>query len=115
MKWSDLTNVIPATNYTARLQKLSVYGGSLVTSSTNTTEYIETLKLTDLTSDQASFVDSRVPGQSVAQIHVSPALMIRQQWVFQSNTTSLYTINVIDGASAGAVYVYFTVELRITS
>jgi len=108
--WANMAAAIPATNYTARLQKISFYGDGIQTAN-NVDASSQLLKITDQTTDQASFYDRGSYGNERSQIHISPALMLRQQWVFQSNTTVLYNIT----SSSPDVLVYFTVELRITA
>ncbi len=107
LTWATLVGIINVTGpYTARLQKISFYGDAFGSGTYGS------LTVTDLTSDEASFRDFGTDGAVRPQIHLSPALMLRQNWVTNSNTNALYT--VVDSNNTATAYsVYFTVELRI--
>ncbi len=111
--WPNIVANTPACvtgTYNMRLVKLSVWAsGSAPTVTTPVTP--RQIILTDNTTDQMSFRDTGVPGQSLPQVHVTPAFALRQTWVSSSNTTALY--NVSGDPTDQSCTVHATVEFSL--
>lgn len=70
---------------TFRLQKISIYGHDGAGEG-------ERLEVTDLASDLAGFIDFGTFGQQRPQIHLAPALELRQRWLVKGTSVDLYSI-----------------------
>lgn len=106
-----LTNValeaaLPACLGTYRIQKVSVYAPASVDSF---------VSLTDLTSDEAQFVDYGTQGSVRPQIHIRPSWMLRNHWYDKATAVSFYSALTLGVATAPGTQLIFqiTVELRI--
>jgi len=97
---AQLPNV---TGLTFRIQKLSVYDDATTGSS---------IELNDLTSDLASFRDYGTAGSIRPQVHITPALEVRQRWFVKGTPVSIYTI-LRGSAIAGTGVAVVTVEMRL--
>jgi len=108
--WASIVAETPASVtgvYNMRLQKISFWSsGATTTTGTATPQRIQ---VTDNTTDQMSLIDVAVPGQALAQVHITPSLSLRQTWVSSSNTTALYNVAATDSA----ITVHATVEFNL--
>ena len=99
---SDLNSVMPSgSTYEIRIQKLSFYG----------TATDSLLSVSDVTSDKVELRDVGTAGQQKGQVHLTPALVLRQAWNGQAATTVLYNIVATDPAIT-SITVQATVEVR---
>jgi len=110
-----IANILPefTTNYMIRISKLSFYllqtSGTNGSSSSPIAEGYPELRITDLTTDLATFSDRGAYGSIMPQIHIRPSFELRQQWFLSNDTTVLY--NALGGNRLMMVNV--SIEIRI--
>ena len=100
---SELETALPSiAGATYRLQKISFYAPAASSS------YVRVL---DVASDEASFVDYGTQGSIRPQIHLAPSLQLRQRWfVAKEAAANLYEIR---GVGTDIIVIQFTVEIRL--
>jgi hypothetical protein len=98
---AQLPNV---TGLTFRIQKLSVYDDATTGAG---------IELNDLTSDLASFRDYGTAGSIRPQVHITPALEVRQRWFVKGTPVPVYTIRGDSATDVGGAVTVVTVEMRL--
>lgn len=95
-----ISRMIPAAAKAFRINKVSVYAPAQVNSF---------IQLSDVTSDLASFEDYGTQGSVRPQIHVRPALQLRETWHEPTSTTTYYNLR---GGQMDQIVVQLTLEVR---
>lgn len=95
-----IARMIPTSTKVFRIHKVSVYAPASATSF---------VRITDIHADEASFEDYGTQGSLRPQVHIRPALQVREQWYDPTVAGSHYNIA---GSTSDKIVVQMTLEVR---
>jgi hypothetical protein len=97
-----VARMVPTATKLFRIHKVSVYAPASATGF---------IKVADVLSDEGSFEDYGTQGSMRPQVHLRPALHVREQWFDPTTTNDFYNLT---GSTTDNIVVQLTLEVRFT-